>query len=139
MSQLGMTQMINILCDGFRDSREYLEELKNQKINSITFDGDSTVRIETDLGRYSIWDDGQSCCEHRYMTTDDDVSSFNDSIFLDMLLKDAPDIEDKYQVHDVQFLEIITSKGSLTFATHNEHNGYYSGFSIKIKRSGGPR
>ena len=34
-------------------------------------------------------------------------------------------------VHEVQFLNIETSLGIITFETHNEHNGYYGGFYIK--------
>ena len=35
--------------------------------------------------------------------------------------------------HEVQFLEVKTSKGSFTMSSHNEHNGYYGGFSIEVR------
>ena len=74
-------------------------------------------------------DEGQSCCENRYMSTDDDLSDFIGGTLLDAEIKAAPDETDEWgQVHEVQFLEVRTSKGSFTMASHNEHNGYYGGF-----------
>jgi hypothetical protein len=29
----------------------------------------------------------------------------------------------------------MTSKGALTMASHNEHNGYYGGFAIELRFS----
>ena len=42
------------------------------------------------------------------------------------------DVEEEYETHEVQFLEIKTSKGIFTMSTHNEHNGYYGGFAIVV-------
>jgi hypothetical protein len=28
---------------------------------------------------------------------------------------------------------VQTTKGSFTICTHNEHNGYYGGFSLRVK------
>lgn len=38
-------------------------------------------------------------------------------------------------VHEVQFLVVHTDKGDLTMSSHNEHNGYYGGFSIEARVS----
>lgn len=79
-----------------------------------------------------VFDDGQSCCEHRYMRTDDDLSAAAGSKFLGVEVKEAPDIEgDGDGTHEVRFLEIQTDRGCFTMASHNEHNGYYDGFIIR--------
>ena len=80
-----------------------------------------------------LWDAGQSCCEHRYMSTDDDLKYFKNTIFKDIEIKPAPSIDDNGESHDVEFLEIHTGKGSFVMQNHNEHNGYYGGFSICAK------
>ena len=81
-----------------------------------------------------IKDTGQSCCELRYMTTDDNLADFIGATFVGMDIKQALDIEEvDIEEHEVQFLDINTSKGTFTMSTHNEHNGYYGGFSITIK------
>jgi len=36
-------------------------------------------------------------------------------------------------MHEVQFVLITTSLGVFTMATHNIHNGYYSGFSVVVE------
>ena len=46
-------------------------------------------------------------------------------------IKEAPSIPTEYDEHEVQFLEVLTSKGGFTMASHNEHNGYYGGFLIR--------
>lgn len=80
-------------------------------------------------------DEGQSCCEHRYMRTDDDLSYHVGAKLVDAELVDAPGIqtEDDYgEVHEVQFLNIVTDRGRFQIASHNEHNGYYGGFWIQV-------
>ena len=66
------------------------------------------------------------------MQTDDILTDFLGSKFLGVTIKYAPNIvsDDEWIEHEVQFLEILTSKGSITLSTHNEHNGYYGGFNI---------
>lgn len=79
-------------------------------------------------------DEGQDCCEHRYMTCDDDLSGFYGATLLEVEVRDAPSIDDG-DVHEVQFLVVKTSKGDITAETHNEHNGYYGGFSVQARLS----
>jgi hypothetical protein len=78
----------------------------------------------------SLWDDGQSCCEYRYMVTDDNLKEFEGAILKGFEIKEAPSVEDEYGEHEVQFLEVTTNKGSFVMSNHNEHNGYYGGFWI---------
>lgn len=81
-----------------------------------------------------VFDDGQDCCEHRYMTCDDDVQSLVGSSLVRMEGKQGPEVDNGHcDVHDQVFLEIATDKGFITIANHNEHNGYYGGFSLAIK------
>lgn len=78
-------------------------------------------------------DEGQSCCENRYMRTDDDLASYVGATFIEAELASAPAVTDEYGEHDVQFLNVKTSKGVLTMSSHNEHNGYYGGFAIVVR------
>ena len=80
-----------------------------------------------------IADDGQSCCENRYMTTDDKLDEYVGGNLLNIEikpvpipLKDSGDGDD----HDIEFLEVTTTKGAFVMTTHNEHNGYYGGFYV---------
>ncbi|MDC6673798.1 hypothetical protein OEZ80_25875, partial [Leclercia adecarboxylata] len=79
-----------------------------------------------------IRDDGQSCCESRYMSTDDDLSSFVGATFLGCEIEDGPHEADDPD-HETQFLIVSTSLGKFTVVNHNEHNGYYGGFSIRFE------
>jgi hypothetical protein len=76
-------------------------------------------------------DNGQDCCEVRYMSTDDDLSYHVGATLLGFEIKNAPNLEDESGEHEVQFLEIKTSKGVISCANHNEHNGYYGGFYVQ--------
>ena len=103
---------------------------------------DDEVRMHfTDGTGICISDMGDQCCEHRYMTTDDVLEEYVGGNLISVSVLDAPNIpyepdEDgdvRTDDHEVQFLRIATTKGDVTFATHNEHNGYYGGFDIKAE------
>lgn len=79
-----------------------------------------------------IWDDGQSCCESRYMRTDDDVRTLIGGTLQRIEAKEGPTVDDDYDVHEQVFVEVATDKGFITIANHNEHNGYYGGFGLTI-------
>jgi hypothetical protein len=135
MSQWGMGVMINMLCGEDRGTK-LLDEAVNgkKKIAALSLDADEGLRVEFKDGtKFRIWDNGQSCCERRYMTTDDDLKHYVGSTIRDVELADAPGNEDEYgECHEVQFLRIKTTKGTLVLESHNEHNGYYGGFYIVI-------
>jgi hypothetical protein len=83
--------------------------------------------------KIAIFDDGQSCCESRYITTDDDVGSLVGHILTRIEAKDGPDTEDEHgDMHETCFVEIGTDDGFVTLVNHNEHNGYYGGFGLSI-------
>lgn len=125
--------MINMLTDS-GERGELLKKYLNKKIVSMKMVDNSAV-LEFEDGKLKIFDGGQSCCERRWMTCDgDDLSYFNGSEFLGVEIREAPnqDYEDQYDVHDVEFLVILTSKGEQVFSNHNDHNGYYGGFWIQV-------
>lgn len=115
------------------------EKYYGKKIANATFADDKIQLHFADNTNIIISDNGQECCEYRYIKTDDDVSWLDGKILTKIETKDAPnivdsfDIVDDFKVHEVQFLEIMTNEGCITFASHNEHNGYYCGFSIIIE------
>lgn len=136
-SQLGMGVMINIL-SGNESTVKAFEAAKGKTIKEARLDTEANalrIQFEDDWG-IKVFDDGQSCCENRYMRTDDDLTAFVGAQLLDVQVKDAPPLragEECEDYHDVQFLEVHTSKGVFTMSNHNEHNGYYGGFSVKIE------
>ncbi len=68
----------------------------------------------------------------RYFSTDDDLGYFKGARLVDVVLNPAQCKEfDYYQVHDIMFLNILTSVGVITFQAHNVHNGHYEDFEIK--------
>lgn len=80
----------------------------------------------------SLVDDGQSCCENRYMTCDDNLDYFVGAEYLGWDLGDVEfEGEKDYLCKDIQFLNIRTSRGVISVASHNDHSGYYDGFNIK--------
>lgn len=132
MSQRGMGVMIGML-SGNSDSVEAYNGAIGKEIASVALDDEETLRFKfTDGTGLRVADEGQSCCESRYMRTDDDLSHFVGATLTGMEIKDGPEEEGEYgDVHEVQFLEVTTSKGSFQMASHNEHNGYYGGFWIQ--------
>lgn len=98
---------------------------KTENVLEIIFNDDTNTTIE-------IKDDGHNCCEHRYMTIDDDLKSLNGQKLVSIKVKNYENREVEYDVHEVAFLEIQGDSSSITIATHNEHNGYYGGFCLNI-------
>lgn len=106
-----------------------------KKIASITLGSlDDNLHIWFSDGTgVKISDDDYQCCEQRYITTDDDLTSYVGDTLLGTEVKGCSDLDTQEGYHEIQFLEIKTDKGCITFTTHNEHNGYYSGFNIRTK------
>jgi hypothetical protein len=83
----------------------------------------------------AVFDDGQSCCEYRHTSTDDDLTYFVGATLMGAEITDGgprTELSDE-RVHDEQFLKIATDRGVFTLVNHDEHSGYYGGFSIKVK------
>ena len=85
----------------------------------------------TDGSRLEFIQGGGDCCASVYMTCDDDLSSFTGDKYLGHEVLDAPEVEDAYETHEMQFLHIRTSGGTITCEGHNKHNGYYGGLDVR--------
>ena len=133
MAQLGMGVMIQMLC-GDDSTGEAVRNRIGKTIRKVWLDEESDYLMfefddDTNL---RLADGGQSCCEHRYMRTDDDLNEYAGAVLMDIEVASAPDQEDEWgEVHEVQFLNVHTDKGVFQMANHNEHNGYYGGFWIQ--------
>jgi hypothetical protein len=89
----------------------------------------------------AIFDNGQSCCEHRYMTTDDDLQSLigHELRRIESKPSGIEQANDEYGgEHETVFIEVGTDVGFVTIVNHNEHNGYYGGFGLTIVKEDPP-
>lgn len=130
MSRPGIGAMLHYLGGGSaNDPAKYY----GRTVVSVVMD-DERLKLGLDDGKtISIWDNGQSCCENRYMRTDDDLQSLVGGKLIRIEAKEGPDEEGEYgNVHEQVFVEVATDKGWITIANHNEHNGYYGGFGLTI-------
>lgn len=133
MSQLGFSVMLNMLMGSEAFD---MTQVQGKRIASIVVDDDALSLTFVDGSRVRITDEGQSCCEHRYMTLDaGELPYFVGSTLLGIEVRDVAEeqVDDYGETHEVQFLHVTTSKGVIVVATHNEHNGYYGGFSLTAK------
>lgn len=94
---------------------------------TITFEDKNILII--DLEREPV------CCEEIFIdtdNTDDEIKELSGSILKDIEIRESAINDSEWSAHDVQFLEISTDKGFLTFKTHVIHNGYYGGFNCSF-------
>jgi hypothetical protein len=87
----------------------------------------------TDGSAFKLFDDGQTCCESRYITCDDNVTALAGQKLLAINVKAGPSEDGDWNVHETQFVEVQTNGGFVTLTTHNEHNGCYGGFALRIE------
>lgn len=135
MGQPGIGVMIGYLA-GNAESVEAFKGALGKTISALTLGDDDALHFGFEDGsKIKLFDDGQSCCESRYMRTDDNLSDYIGAQLLDAEIKDGPTQEGECgDEHEIQFLEVRTSKGCFTMASHNEHNGYYGGFLIRAAK-----
>jgi hypothetical protein len=131
MSNLGLGVMLGML-SGNEESAETFREAIGKTITDLELESEELVFTFSDGSRMKLFDDGQSCCEERYMHTDDDLAYYIGSKLLSAETRNAPDENAEWDVHEVQFLLVTTDKGVFTMASHNIHNGYYGGFLIRV-------
>ena len=130
MTQPGLGVMIGML-GGNSNSVEAFKRAMGKIIGTVHVDDNNLLFAFEDGTHLKISDEGQSCCENRYMSCDDDLKDFVGATLMDGELKDGGGESGEYgEVHEIQFLDITTSKGVFTVSNHNEHNGYYGGFWI---------
>jgi hypothetical protein len=134
MSALGLSVMLGMLSSNETTVNAVKTSL-GKTIKSVKLENDLLKFEFDDNTKLNLWDDGQSCCESRYMRTDDNLEDFVGAILLDFELKEGPCIEEEHgNAHDQQFLDVKTSEGVFQMASHNEHNGYYGGFLIRASQ-----
>ena len=117
-----------------------MQKIADVEIANVTIADDALTFTFADGAVLRLSDQGQSCCESRYMRTDDTLADFIGATIQNFEIANGPEQpESEYgEVHDIQFLRVLTSKGVLTCSNHNEHNGYYGGFSIEADYTPGP-
>jgi hypothetical protein len=112
-----------------------LDKIRGKQIASISISDDTACVFKfTDGSAATISDEGQSCCESRWMTCDDDLEVHKDAILkgIEILESDDEPVDDNSECTEIVFLRIDTSAGSFRLCMHNSHNGYYGGFSPSI-------
>lgn len=117
-------------------SKHSSEEYVGKTVKNAVIE-DSVLLVDFEDGtKISIFDGGQSCCELRYMTCDDDPTALIGGIWVSAQVQDGPSVQGKdnpySEDHDQQFLIVQSTTGTITIANHNEHNGYYGGFGMMI-------
>jgi len=143
MNQPGIGSMLHYLSGGSKhNASEFYgrkivgAELQKADDNQSRWDRggkDAIVLKFEDGSGVALWDDGQSCCESRYITCDDDLSKIVGGTLTRIEPKETKDIEGEYgDCHEQVFIEIGTDECFVTVCTHNEHNGYYGGFGLTL-------
>lgn len=129
MGQLG----IKVLLNSLNSEEVIIKKYAGKVIKKASFGGNEIVLEFEDGTKIEITDDGQSCCEERYMTSSDDFSSLVGNQLFDIDVKEVTETSADYDTHEIAFLHIITNKATVVVETHNKHNGYYGGFSLTVK------
>jgi hypothetical protein len=110
-----------------------IKQFKDKTITSIVIDNNKLTLSFNDNTSLIFRDDGQDCCEYRYMHTDDDLNYFNNSKLLNAKILEGPTIDSgDDDIKECEFLIITTSKGDFTIQNYNKNNGYYGGFNITV-------
>lgn len=139
MSQLGLGAMIHMLGGNSETVAKY-NSCINKKIASLKLDRDANDNdgalqfVFEDDSEMELYDGARSCCESRWMHTDDDLEYFVGSDFLSIELLCGPTETSEYgDGTESMFVHISTSKGKIVLNTYNSHNGYYGGIAISIR------
>lgn len=124
--------MIHYLSGG---SEQPPNKYANRKITAAGLADNVFSLTFSDGVRIRLYDTAQSCCESRYITTDDDPASLVGGTLRAIDAKPGPETEGEYgDAHETCFVEVSTAEGvTVTLTTHVEHNGYYGGFGLTIK------
>lgn len=130
---LGLGVMIQMLGDNSESVKTLQAALGKVMLSVALIDNGLNIGFADGTG-IRFTDEGQSCCETRYMTADgDDFAHYIGAQLLGAAVKDGPSADSEYgDPHDIEFLEIQTDRGVFTLSSHNEHNGYYGGFAITV-------
>jgi hypothetical protein len=90
--------------------------------------------LDFDSGWKAVFVDhcGYSCCEERYMKTDDDLESIigDHVVSFEILATEYKD--EDYGDLEVSFLHLKTTSDVIVVGTYNSHNGYYGGLDLRM-------
>jgi len=80
-------------------------------------------------------DNGQDCCENRYITCDDDLEGLQGQRIVSIEVAGIAEVLETNDgdSHEQVFVRIQFSRFAVTLCTHNEHNGYYGGFCLEVR------
>jgi hypothetical protein len=122
--------MIHMLSGG---SKENADKYYGRTIVDAAVDGDRMFLKFDDGVSIELADQGQSCCESRYITCDDDAKNLIGGKLSKIEAVELTEKEGEYgDCHEMVFIEVATDKAHIKLCTHNEHNGYYGGFGLSI-------
>jgi len=133
MTHLSMSVMLHLL-GGNTESTEAFSSSIGKTIANLELVENELHFTFADSSKVKLFDDGQSCCEDRYMNTDDELPAFIGAKLMDAEVRDGGSQEDGAGVKESQFLIVTTSLGQFTVVNYNEHNGWYSGFALICER-----
>lgn len=104
-------------------------------IRSITIDdeGNGALRIALESGDVLRLRNCEStCCERRYMHSDDNLKSFLGARLASIEMDSATQRDGEYgDVIEQSFIKVRTTNGDFTVIAYNEHNGYYGGINLE--------
>ena len=128
----GIGVLINRMCDEGFDIESYV----GQRITDAEINDNEQLVLSFGDRKLFIYDAGQSCCEYRHMSTDDEIRDLVGRKFLDVVEKEYISQDDDYDCHEELFMEVRAEESWITLVNHNEHNGYYGGFWLRIDDNG---
>lgn len=126
---LGMGVMLGML-SGNEKSVNTFQAHKDKEIKDLGIVDNVLLFTFTDGTRMKLFDDGQSCCEARWMHTDDKLIDFIGATLQGADIREGPTKDADDEPEESQFLIVSTSRGQFTVVNYNAHNGYYGGFWI---------
>jgi len=112
--------------------------LYGKTIRSAKIEADAKCRYDglnisfTDGVTARIADEGQVCCEHRSMDTDDYLADMQGEELRSIELLEGNSNSTANAEIEIAFLTIRTDRSVYVIATHNHHNGAYGGFNIEV-------
>lgn len=99
----------------------------------IIFDEDLVFTFGDGI-KMILFDNGQMCCEARWMHTDDVLNYYTGAIFQGIEIKEGPEgVSESGEEKESEFLMVSTDKGQFTVVNYNEHNGSYGGFALQAR------
>lgn len=133
-----MGAMLSVLQGRSKEEVDRLKKAIGKTIKSIKLDpegngGDGSLEFKFEDGSWiQVVDDARSCCESRFMNTDDDLNYYNGAILNDIRTQSGGTRDGDYETTEVMFLMVDTSIGTFTISAYNRHNGYYGGICIRV-------